>query len=253
MTFGRVYGKFFPLGYLFAIIAVFSAHAAETSPVISQEVSDEDGIPVLIKHLPAWESVYHATTFTNKISDIRAVLGDRAVFDVLEFMPGTEAVTAPYGVGRLLIIEYPTPQASVHADGLILQNLAEQPANPHLVVYRRIGNYNAFVFDAPDPVAAAALLDQVKYQKTVLWLGGDPYLLERIERYFAMTGRDVAISTVLWIFTWAGIAVFVGIISGLLFFRYRENQRLTRTAFSDAGGLTRLNLDGLSEPLNLKH
>jgi len=36
---------------------------------------------------------------------------------------------------------------------------------------------------------------------------------------------------------------------GIWYFRYREKKRAGMTAFSDAGGLIRLNLDDLSEPL----
>jgi hypothetical protein len=55
------------------------------------------------------------------------------------------------------------------------------------------------------------------------------------------------LSTVLWILMGLGIALLAGIAAGLIFFRIRDQRRASRTAFSDAGGLTRLNLDGLSE------
>jgi uncharacterized membrane-anchored protein YhcB (DUF1043 family) len=55
------------------------------------------------------------------------------------------------------------------------------------------------------------------------------------------------ISTVLWIALGLGVALLAGIVAGLIFFRFRDQRRASRTAFSDAGGLTRLNLDGLSE------
>jgi len=212
----------------------------------SQEVSEIDGIPVLIKHLPEWESVRNTTIFTQNTGDLKNALGDRPVLDLIEFTGGTEAVTAPYSAGKLLIIEFTNPQSSLEADNRIVRHLAETPQYQP-VVYRRIGNYNAFIFDAADPAAANALLDQIKYQKTVQWLGEDPYLLQRLERYFVTTTRDIFISTVIWIVGGIGIAIITGIIAGFFFFRFRENKRATRTAYSDAGGLTRLNLDELSE------
>ncbi len=220
---------------------------SQTGPTIkSQEVSDIDGVPVLIKHLPDWESVRNAATFTNKPQDLKNALGDRPILELIVFAGGIEAVTAPYPAGRLLIVEYTSPQGSIEADTKFQEDIANSPQTPP-VVYRRIGNYNAFVFDATDEASANALLDEIKYQKVVQWLGEDPYLLKRLERYFVTTTRDIFISTVIWIVMGIGLSIVTGIIAGFVFFRYREQKRTTRTAYSDAGGLTRLNLDDLSE------
>ncbi len=211
----------------------------------SQEVSEEDGIPVLIKHLPDWENTRNRATYTNNINDLRKVLGERTVFDLIDFAGGTEAVTAPYDAGKLLIVEYTNPQVSVESDAQFTKLLAEQPQSPP-VFYRRIGNYSAFVFDAGDEAAANALLDQVKYEKMVQWLGEDPNYQKKYERYVANTMADVFLSTTLWILSGVGIAVLTGVIVGLLFFRSRDRRRTTMAAFSDAGGMIRLNLDELT-------
>lgn len=216
------------------------------TPVKSQEVSEIDGVPVLIKHLPDWENVRNSAVFTQNVGDLKKALGENPVLDLIEFTPGTEAVTASYPQGKLLIIEYTNPQASVEADGKFIKSLTENPQDPP-TVYRRIGNYNAFVFEPPDNLAAGLLLDQVKYEKTVQWLGEDPYLLQKLERYFVTQTRDIFVSTVLWIVSGFGVAIVSGLIAGFIFFRIREQKRAVRTAYSDAGGLTRLNLDGLSE------
>ena len=213
----------------------------------SQEVSEEDGIPVLIKHLPDWENARNRAVHTNKTDDLRAALGERPIYDLIDFTGGTEAVTAPYDAGKLLIVEYTNPQMSVEADNLFNQRLAEKPQNPP-VVYRRIGNYNAFVFDAKDEAAANALLDQVKYEKVVQWLGEDPNKDAKYERFVAIRAADIFFSTTLWIVGGLGLALLTGIAVGLVFFRFREQQRAGMRAFSDAGGMTRLNLDQLSEP-----
>lgn len=231
--------------FLFGIFA--AAAQTQTTPQInSQEVSDVDGVPVLIKHLPDWENVRGSTTFTNRSQDLKTALGERPVIDLIDFSGGTEAVTAAYPAGKVLIVEYTSPQSSIDADTKFQQHLASLPQTPP-VVYRRIGNYNAFVFDAPDETVANTLLDEIKYQKTVQWLGEDPYLLKRLEKYFVNTTRDIFVSTVKWIVGGLGISIFAGIVAGFIFFRFREQKRATRTAYSDAGGLTRLNLDGLSE------
>ena len=209
----------------------------------SQEISEADGQPVLLQHLPNYESVRAGAHFTADKANLRSTVGD-PIIDQLEFWPGTEAVTALYPEGRLVIVEYTNPQASIEIDTRIQQHLA---TNQSPVIYRRIGNYNAFVFGANDPEAANGLLDQVKYQKTVQWLGEDPYIIKKLERYMVSTSRDIVISTVMVIVLGLGGSLVAGIAAGFIFFRVRDQRRTQRTAFSDAGGLTRLNLDGLSE------
>ncbi|HMS11360.1 MAG TPA: hypothetical protein PKE66_17855, partial [Pyrinomonadaceae bacterium] len=56
-------------------------------------------------------------------------------------------------------------------------------------------------------------------------------------------------SIILWIFMGFAVAVLLGGIAGYSYFKYREGVREKMVAFSDAGGLTRLNLDDLSEPI----
>jgi hypothetical protein len=232
---------------VFSLVCVlFLLTSGIFAQVKSQEVSDEDGIPVLIKHLPDWENARNRATYTNKTDDLRKALGERAVFDLLDFAGGTEAVAAPYDAGKLLIVEYTNPQSSIEADTQFKQRLAENPQTP--VVYRRIGNYNAFVFDPSSEEAANALLDQIQYQKTVQWLGEDPNAQQKAERFFAIRTADIFLSTTIWILSGLGIAILTGVGVGLVFFRMRDQQRSSMRAFSDAGGMTRLNLDELSEP-----
>lgn len=234
---------------VFAFLAVVinggSASVAQQPAAGSQEISDVDGQPVLLKHLPDHERVSPAAAFVTDKNELKNIVGAEAVLDVLEFSPGTEAVTAVYPEGRLVIVEYTNPQLSADVDTKVQQYLEASPQSPF--VYRRIGNYNAFVFGPPDADQANALLDGIKYEKTVQWLGEDPYLLKRLERYMVTTSRDIMLSTVLWILMGLGIALLAGIAAGFIFFNVREQKRANRTAYSDAGGLTRLNLDGLSE------
>lgn len=211
----------------------------------SQEVSEEDGIPVLIKHLPDWENARNRAAYTNNVNDLRKALGERSVFDLIDFTGGAEAVTAPYDAGKLLIIEYTNPQVSTEADVQFTQRLAEQPQTPP-VYYRRTGNYSVFVFDASDEAAANALLDQVKYEKMVQWLGEDPFYQQKYERFTAIRAADIFLSTTLWIVGGLSLALFTGIVVGLLFFRSRDRRRMAMAAFSDAGGMVRLNIDELT-------
>jgi hypothetical protein len=209
----------------------------------SQEISETDGQPVLLKHLPDYESVRASAEFTTEKNRLKAAIGD-PILDQIDFSPGTEAVTAVYPEGRLVIVEYTNPQSSVEVDSRVQLHLATTQSP---IIYRRIGNYNAFVFGAVNPDEANALLDKVKYQKTVQWLGEDPYILKKLERYMVSTSRDIMISTVVVILLGLGVSLLTGIAVGFIFFRVRDQKRAQRAAFSDAGGLTRLNLDGLSE------
>lgn len=209
----------------------------------SQEISESDGLPVLIKHLPAWEGVYNQTTFAKSIDELKAVLGPRPILDLIDFSAGTEAVTAPYETGKLLIIEYSTPQGSVDADSKFTSLLGSSGDTG--TVYRRIGNYNVFVFDAANISAANVLIDEVKYEKTVQWLGPDPFLVSA-ERAFVLGTSQLFMSTVFMISIGIGFSLAGGLIIGYIFFLVRDKRRSRMPTFTDAGGMTRLNLDGFT-------
>jgi len=211
----------------------------------SQEVSDDDGIPVLVKHLPNWEGVKAEAVFASSIDGLKRAIGARPILDQLEFVPGTEAVVARYDAGTLLIVEPISPQVSVETDTKLTQFLAG-PGQNSQTVYRRIGNYNAIVLDAANSDAATALLDQVKYEKNVRWLGENPFGQSRAERSFVITTSDIFLSTVLVILLGIGLSIVGGILGGFVFFYLREQRRSTMTQFTDAGGMTRLNLDGFT-------
>jgi hypothetical protein len=237
-----VYFIFVLVGFAAGLNAV--AQAPSAGPAKVQEVSEEDGIPVLIKHLPDWEDVRNSAVLAHSVDELRASLGDRPVYDLIDFTGGTEAVTAPYPQGKLLIVEFASPAVSAEADVKIRERIAESG-----IYYRRIGNYNAFVFDAPDEASANALLDQVKYEKIIQWLGDNPFMAQRAkqaERNFVITTADIFLSTLLAIVTGLGASIVIGIIVGFAFFYRRDARRAAMTAFSDAGGMTRLNLDGFT-------
>ena len=213
----------------------------------SQEVSEIDGIPVLIKHLPDWETAQGRATFALNTEKLKDALGQRPVLDDIDFTAGTEAVTAPYEAGKLLIVEYSSPQASIEADTLFTTRLNELGETGTL--YRRIGNYNVFIFDAVDLAAANALIEQVKYEKQIHWLGDNPFRISA-ERAFVLTTADLFLSTVMVIVIGIGLAIFGGIVAGYLFYYLREHKRSQFATFSDAGGMTRLNLDGYTPDIS---
>lgn len=245
MSFWRTKYLFSTVAVLLVVVCSASAQGQEQPQpqYKSQEVSESDGIPVLIKHLPEWEKVRSTTIFARDQNELRAALGDRDVIGAIDFIAGTEAVTAQYAAGKLLIIEYSSPQASIEADNQFKAIIGRSTKNTP--VYRRIGNYNTFVFDPTDEVAANALLDQVLYEKDIQWLGDNPFMISA-ERAFVLTTADIFFSTFLWIVMVIGFAVGSGLIVGYIFYRIRQKSRATVQTYTDAGGMTRLNLDGFT-------
>ncbi len=202
--------------------------------------SADDATPAVLLHLPDLENVRSTAAYAGDRAELERVAGHRPELSAFEFTGGVEAATAVYPVGRLVIVEFPTPQASVFADEQISSVLSPQ------TTYRRIGNYSVFVFDTADAAAANALLDQVKYQKYVQWLGAAPEMPTKAERDFTITTAGVFLSTFYAISIGITLAAVLGISFGIIFFLYRQKERSRLTTFSDAGGMTRLNLDGLT-------
>lgn len=202
---------------------------------------------MLIKHLPDWEAKADAAIFVTKFADLQTYLNEREVLNRIDFLPGTEAVIASYPAGKLVIIEFATPQASVDTDQRVANFISISGTGVGFF-YRRIGNYNVFLFDGNDEAAANALFDQIKYEKVVQWLGAEPvYTREgESERDFIVGASSLFIATVVVIGSGFAISAVIGVILGILYFIFRERRRAGMDAFSDAGGMTRLNLDGLS-------
>ncbi len=65
------------------------AQESSTPPIKSQEVSDSDGVPVLIKHLPEWENAQSRATYVLNRTDLRNALGERDVLTLINFEGGS--------------------------------------------------------------------------------------------------------------------------------------------------------------------
>ena len=235
-----------------AIAAVFLASITSLSvlaqsvgsvPYKSQEFSEADGIPVLVKHLPDWENRRASLAFSKSTGELRAAVGERPIVDLIDFIPGTEAATAQYDAGRLLIVEYASPQVSTETDDKLTAAIAASGDGKTFV--RRIGNYNVILFDAPNATAANELIDQVKYEKQVQWLGKNPFSISA-ERAFVLTTTDIFMSTLMVIVGGVVFSIMGGLLVGFVFFSFRDRRRANMGKFSDAGGMTRLNLDGFT-------
>lgn len=208
----------------------------------------EDEIPVLVKHLP--DSQNARPLFAVSLATLETIVPGQPIIRELSFEGGTEAVAASYGQSQLVIVEFTTPQFSVDNDQRIWTKISElkRQGQPIPTAYRRVGNYSVFVFNAPDEKTANELLEQVDYEQVVQWLGDDPYLYQRLEKYLAQTSAGVLVAVV----TSSGLSLVIcaslGALIGTLLFRHRRAQKAA--LYSDAGGSVRLNLDDLTGPSN---
>jgi hypothetical protein len=221
----------------------------------------EEDVPPLVKHLPDWESVQIRTSYVISHNTLRYALRDKGeqnynsvspVIDAVPFEAGTEAIVAKYDNARLVIIEHPTPQIASDADARIQQKINELKSQGQSVpsAFKRVGNYSVFVFDAPDEATANNLINGIKYEKTVQWLYGDPYAYDRANRQYLLVAGGVIIT----VLKASGLALLLcfligGFFGGFVFMRRRKQQAM-RDAFTDAGGMLRLNLDELTPQTN---
>jgi hypothetical protein len=112
--------------------------------------------------------------------------------------------------------------------------------------YRRVGNYGVFFFGAGEGQRAAALIDQVKYEKDVRWLGRNPHEQTMRERYLTTTMGGVVVTTL----KVTGVAILLclgvgGLFGGVIFLRRRARSAASEI-FTDAGGMLRLDLEDMN-------
>jgi hypothetical protein len=224
----------------------------ELAKAFAQQLdSGENDIPVLVKHLPNWEAAQAHASYIVSLQSLKDLLPQQRVLDAVSFEGSPEATLAKYDAGKLLIIEFNTAKIAADNDWNIKTKLNElrgagTNANYLPTAYRRVGNYAVFVFDAPSEPVANELIDQVKYQQVVQWLGNDPYVYERATREFTETTLGVFVSVVkasgLALVTCLGVG---GLLGALLFSRRRARTRNVE-AYTDAGGMLRLNLDEMT-------
>jgi hypothetical protein len=210
----------------------------------SIEGGDND-IPVLVRHLPAWESVQGRVFYAISSNSLKQAIPDQPVINDLTFDGGTEVALAYYATSKLLIVEFNTPQLATENNTRITTRIQElrNQGQPTPTAYRRVGNYSVFVFDAPSEEAANQLIDQVKYQQVVQWLGENPYSYREAVAEFTQTTLGVLVSVV----KASGLVLLgslaIGGFFGALLFTRRRAQQQVRDAYSDAGGMLRLNID----------
>lgn len=208
----------------------------------------EGDIPVLVKHLPGWPDVQGPLSYAVNPQTLEEKIANQPILNEVSFTGGAEAVIANYGNQRMLLVEFNTASLATDNDGRIkgkLQELRTQ-GQPVPSAYRRVGNYAVFVFDAPDEQTANQLIDQVKYQQVVQWLGENPYSYEQATREFTETTLGVFVSVVKASGLALAATLAVGGFFGALLFRFRRAQQRAREAYADSDAMLRLNLDDLT-------
>jgi len=210
----------------------------------------EEDVPVLVKHLPDWERAQHSAQYFRTHETLRSAI-PTPILDAVSF-DGAEAVSAQYERAQLVIIEFTTPQLATENDKRIVSRLEElrSAGQPLPTAYRRVGNYAVFVLNGNSEEAAKHLIDQVKYEQVTQWLGDNPYPLLEAQRRYTETTLGVLVSVV----KASGLALITcftagGLFGALLFLRRRAQQQSVK-AYSDAGGMLRLNLDEMTPQVN---
>jgi hypothetical protein len=227
--------------------------ATELAQDLSQLLDKGEGdIPVLIKHLPNPEEAQKHAVYLPSFPDLKRLQFQHPVFDAVQSGGNADAAFATYGASKVLIVEFNTPQLAKENDQRIIARIQElwKLGQPAPTAYRRVGNYSVFVFEAPDEQTAKQLIDQVKYEQVVQWLGENPNILKEAEKRYVNTTLGVLVA----VLKASGYALVLclgmgGLIGGLLF-SYRRAQQKDVTAFSDAGGMLRLNLDEMTAETN---
>ncbi len=229
-----------------------SEKVLEFSRQLAQSLQGDIGAtPVLIQHLPDWEKfddhrIGYAVSLPVLKSLVRST--EQPVLDTLSFEGGTEAAIARYDQAQLVIVEFTTPQYAQENDTRIAERITQlkSEGQPVPTLYRREGNYSVFVFDAPDEATAAALVDQVKYEKEIRWLGDNPNVFAQAEKFYQRTMTGVVLAAL----KVTGIAILVclgigGIFGGAVFL-YRRSRPGAREVYSDAGGMLQLNIEDVN-------
>jgi hypothetical protein len=237
--------KAFILTIFLSIAAAFSAQAQGLPSAVD---NNETGVPALIQHLPNPQEAQKNAIFLHSFKNLDGLQLNQGVLTAIESGGDADAAMASYGPSRVLIVEFNTPQLAKENDERIIARIQElwKLGQPAPTAYRRVGNYSVFVFDTPDDASAKQLLDQVHYEQVVTWLGENPNILKQAEQYYVDTTLGVLVA-VLKASGYALLACLgIGGLAGALLFSHRRKQQKHVEAYSDAGGMLRLNLDELT-------
>ena len=241
-------------GTNFVTVSSLKSGIASTNlTALAQALSDtidkgEGEIPVLIKHLPNPDEAQKNALYLNSFTTLTSLAPQEPVLTAVNGDGNADAAFATIGSSKILLVEFNTPQLAAENDQRIVARIHElwNQGQPAPAAYRRVGNYSVFVFDAPNEQAAKQLIDQVHYEQVVSWLGNNPNILRQAEERYIDTTLGVLVSVLKASgYALVGCLGFGGLIGAALF-TYRRSQQKQVTAYSDAGGMLRLNLDELT-------
>lgn len=208
----------------------------------------EGDVPILVKHVPQWEQAQTTALYLAGFKSLKGTVANQPILEAVTSEGDADAVLTSHGNAQFLLIEFNTPQLASDNDRAITAKLNElrQQGQPVPTSYRKVGNYSVFVFNAASEAEAQDLINQVEYAQMVTWLGNNPYLLEQAQKDYYETTAGVLVAVVkasgLSLLACLGIG---GLIGAVLFNRRRAQQRAAE-AYSDAGGMLRLNLDDIT-------
>lgn len=209
----------------------------------------ENDLPALIKHLPNPDEAQKTAVFLHSFANLDPLRLQQGVLTAIESRGNADAALAAYGPSKVLLVEFNTPQLAKENDDRIAARIQElwKLGQPAPTAYRRVGNYSVFVFDAPNDATAKQLIDQIKYEQVVSWLGENPTILKQAQEHYVNTTLGVLVA----VLKASGYALLAclglgGLAGALLFTHRRAQQQKNATAYSDAGGMLRLNLDELT-------
>lgn len=230
------------------ILTIFLSVAAP----FSAAAQDQTEVPALVQHLPYPDEAQKSAIFLHSFKDLDGFQLNEGVLTAINSGGDADAAMASYGPSKVLIVEFNTPQLAKENDERIIARIQElwKLGQPAPTAYRRIGNYSVFVFNAPDDASAKQLIDQVHYEQVVSWLGENPNILKQAQEQYVNTTLGVLVA-VLKASGWAALACLgIGGLAGALLFTHRRNQQKEVAAYSDAGGMLRLNLDEMTAETN---
>lgn|SRR4030095_2463103 len=208
----------------------------------------EAEVPALVKHLPDPDEAHKTAVFINRFSSIQFLAPNQTVLTAVQTDRDADAAFVELTSGKVLIVEYHTPQLAKENDEKIIAKIHDlwKLGQPAPTGYRRVGNYSVFIFDAADDATAKQLIDQVKYEQIVQWLGRNPYIYQEAQKRYVETTLGVFVAVV----KASGFALLgcvgLGALFGALLFTRRRAQQRAQEAYSDAGGMLRLNIDELT-------
>lgn len=244
--------------YVIRISASTKATADELITQIQPNLLPSSDLPLLPTYLPEQNKLQASEIYIVGPEAITKIPALSNLKEAIDFTGGTHAATADYsnGGGRMsvILIEFQSPQFATDGLAKIQQHFnLLSPEEQKRRLLRRVGNYAVEAVNVIDQKAAEELIGQIKYMARVYWEGKgmasvplqfrppDPVSLQEA----VQTGQFIVAA-----FYWIGIlvvgAVLTGVLTGGAFFYWRRAQRRQfggEDIFTDAGGMTRLNLD----------